>query len=108
MPSQITVLFFAGLREITNTKESKIQFTSSSITLLEIVKQLVRQYEQLSELFFPNILPIEIEAYLGVEADFTLTRVKFARNRKIIAHPTHEIHLIDGDTLAIFLPLMGG
>ncbi len=108
MPSQITVLFFAGLREKTNTKESKILFPSSTISLLEIMKQLIQKYDQLSELFFPNIPPIEIEAYLGNEVDFTLTRVKFAQNRKIIAHPTHEVHFSDGDTLAIFLPLMGG
>ena len=108
MISHITILFFAGLREKTNTKETTIQFSTSSISLLDTVKRLIQQYEQLSEIFFPKIPPDQIDEYLGDEVNFTLTRVRFARNRKIIANPTHEIHLTDGDILAIFLPLLGG
>ena len=108
MISQITILFFAGLREKTNTKETTIQFKTASISLLKIVKRIIQQYTQLSEIFFPKIPPNQIDEYLGDEVNFTLTRVRFARNRKMIANPTHEIYLTDGDTLAIFLPLIGG
>ncbi len=104
----ITVFFFAGLREKTGTKEIKLHFNESPVSLLEVVKVLIQRYDQLTELLFPNIPKDEIDEYIGNEVDFHITRVKFAKNRKIIAHPTHIIHFIDGDTLAIFLPLMGG
>ena len=101
-------MFFAGLREITKTKELTIPFDSPKITLLEVVRILIKNFPKLTEILFQNIPPNQIDEYLGNEMNFELMKVKFAKNRRIIAHATQDVTFIEGDTLAIFLPLMGG
>ena len=85
-----------------------MQFKSTEIALSEIIMRLIEKYRKLTELFFPKIPLNQIDDYLGDEMNFEIINVKFAKNRKIIAHATHDILFNNGDTLAIFLPLMGG
>lgn len=85
-----------------------MQFESTEISLPEVVKRLSEKYQKLTELFFPKIPLNQIDDYLGNEMNFEIINVKFAKNRKIIAHATQDITFNDGDTLAIFLPLLGG
>ncbi|TFG18106.1 MAG: hypothetical protein EU530_09780 [Promethearchaeota archaeon] len=101
-------MFFAGLREITKTKEVILPFGSPDILLRDVIKNLIEKYPKLTDVLFQNVPPNQIDEYLGNEMNFELTKVKFAKNRKIIAHATQDVIFGDGDTLAIFLPLMGG
>ncbi|MHA1112338.1 MAG: hypothetical protein ACTSRE_14630, partial [Promethearchaeota archaeon] len=68
---------------------------------------MIKKFQKLTEILFQNIPPNQIDEYLGNEMNFELMKVKFAKNRKIIAHASQDVTFIDGDTLAIFLPLLG-
>lgn len=104
----LTVLFFAGLREITKTNQVTLHFDKSLISLHDLVVCLIKKYSKLKEIVFQKISQKEIDDYLGNVTDFQITQVKFAKNRKILTDTTQNAVFSDGDTIAIFLPLMGG
>ena len=106
--SEITILFFAGLREITRVKELNLQLSKSPFTLHDVIVFLVKKFPPLKDIIFQKIPTPHIDEYLGDEIDFQITNVKFAKNRKIISHANHDVTFSDGDSIALFLPLMGG
>jgi molybdopterin converting factor small subunit len=104
----VTILFFAGLREITNTKESILHTSKSPFTLHDVVVSLVKKYPALKDIIFHKIPTPQIDEYLGDEIDFQIRSVKFAKNRKIISYANQDVTFSNGDTIALFLPLLGG
>jgi molybdopterin converting factor small subunit len=106
--STIKILFFAGLREIIQTSETGLIFCDEEVTLHDVILKLLEKFERLNEIIFQKIPQNQIDGYLGNEIDFPITNVKFARNRKIIAHADQNVIFKDGDVIAIFLPLIGG
>ncbi|MBN2156333.1 MAG: MoaD/ThiS family protein [Candidatus Lokiarchaeota archaeon] len=104
----VIIIFFAGIREITQTKEIRVEFEQGDLTLQDIIIYLIEKYKKLREILFKGVPSSQVEAYLGKKIDFQITQVKFAINRKITTQSSQKVTISDGDVIAMFLPLIGG